>query len=366
MSDIRGHTLSRTAANPLYTRLKAWTRRSARSRAAAASAAVLILGLTAACASSTAASQSNAQTGQAVGSSPRADYGVGDPLIMQPGSTCPSTSTDPAIAKLRAGTKQVALPPDFRPVAAVRCEFPIRTVPGDGEWQFADAQRADSGMAQLVAALRLPSQTAAPGALIACPAMGMAMPPFALVDAKGNIVSPLLPHDVCGFPLQQVTKAVDALPWRTETEQRLHQTRTQAEIDTGCSASYKYLFEYPVSDTPEPWSKVRHPMSPPPTVVCVYAVDPSTFKDYIAIGSFTRGAKLTPAQQTAVVKAFDDASGTGTPAPTCTAKATRFVSVDGPGTMVELDGCKRVRWPNNFMSTAPDSLLQLLASLVIG
>jgi hypothetical protein len=285
---------------------------------------------------------------------------------MQPDSTCPSTSTDPAIAKLRAGTKQVALPPDFRPIAAIRCESPIRTVPGDGEWQFADAQRADSGMAGLIAALRLPSQTAAPGALIACPAMGMAMTPFALVDAKGDIVSPLLPHEVCGFPLQQVTKAIDALPWRTETEQRLHQTRTQAEIDTGCSSAFKYMFEHPAPGTPEPWSKVRKPMSPPPTAVCVYAIQPPSANDDIAVGSFTRGAKLTAAQQAALVKALDDASGTENPAPACAAKATRFALVDGPGTLVELDGCQRIEWPNSFKSAAPDSLLQLLASLASG
>lgn len=331
-----------------------------------ASAAVLILGLTAACASSPGASSSNAKPGQAVSSSPQDNNGVGSAMTMQPGVNCPSASTDPAIAKLRAGVKQVALPPDFHPIAAIRCQSPIRTVPGDGEWQFAIAQRADSGMAELVAALRLPSQTEAPGAQIACPLMAVALPPFALVDAKGDIVSPLLPHEVCGFPLPQVTKAIDALPWRTETEQRLNQTRTQAEIDTGCSSAYKYMFEHPVSGTPEPWSKVRQPMSPPPAAVCGYAIDPSTFNDYIAVGSFTRGTKLSAAQQTAVVKAFDDASASETPAPACTTKATRFATVDGPGTMVELDGCKRVRWPNNFMSTAPASLLQLLASLVGG
>lgn len=281
--------------------------------------------------------------------------------MMPVAQSCPSTSTDPAIAKLRAGTKQVALPPGFQPIAAVRCQSSVRMVPGNGEWDFVDAQRADSGMPQLVAALRLPSETAAPNAQYACPAMLMALPPFALVDAKGKVISPLLPHTVCAFPLRKVMDAINALPWRTETEQRLNQTRTQAEIDTGCSSAYKYLFDHPVSSTPQPWNRVDQPATPHPTRVCIYAVRPPSPGDDIAVGSFTHGAKLTPSQQGTVESAFSHAGEK--PAPACTTRATRFVSVEETGTLVELDGCKRIRWPNDFMSAAPDSLVQLLATV---
>src|SRR6185437_5298611 len=326
-----------------------------------AALAALLAGLSAGCASSTARHASAIPPGQVATTPPGANTGVGNAFMMPPGTDCPSTSPDPAIAKLRAGVKQVALPPDFHPIAAIRCESPIRMVPGDGEWQFADAQRADSGLAGLLADLHLPSQTGSPDTV--CPAVGLVMEPFALVDTSGKVISPLLPTAVCGFPLPQVTNAINALPWRTETEQRLHQTRTQAEIDTGCSAQYKYMFEHPVTGTPEPWSKVRRPMNPAPETVCVYTIEPPAAGDYIAVGSFTRGAKLTATQQTAIAAALGNASQT--PAPACAAKATRFASLEGPGAglLVELDGCKRIRWPNDFMSTAPTTLLRLIMSL---
>lgn len=326
--------------------------------------AALLAALSAGCASSNVQHASALPPQHTATSAPGVGTGVGNAFMMQPGTVCPSTSTDPAIAKLRAGVKQVTLPADFHPIAAVRCESPIRMVPGDGEWQFAQAQRADSRLTDLLAALRLPSQTTS--AETACPAMAMALEPFALVDATGKVISPLLPIAVCGFPLPQVTNAINALPWRTETDQRVHQTRTQTEIDTGCSSQYKYMFDHPAYGTPEPWSKVRRPMNPAPTTVCAYTVGPPATGDYIAVGSFTRGTKLDSAQQTDLATGLGYASQV--PAPACATKATRFASLEGPGAglLVELDGCKRIQWPNAFMSTAPAALLQLIISLSNG
>jgi hypothetical protein len=31
--------------------------------------------------------------------------------------------------------------------------------------------------------------------------------------------------------------------------------------------------------------------------------------------------------------------------------------------LVELDGCKRIRWPNGFMSNAPEGFLQFLTMI---
>jgi hypothetical protein len=324
-----------------------------------AALAALLAGLSAGCASST-AQPLGAPSQQGSGSSSGASVGTGNAMMMRPGGSCPSTSTDPAIVKLRAGFKQQALPRDFHPIAAVRCQTSIRIVPGDGEWQFADAQRADSGLAGLVAALQQPSQATPTDAI--CPAMALALPPFALVDASGKLVSPLLPHTMCGFPLKQVTDAIEALPWRTETEQRLNQTRTQAEIDTGCPSAYKNEFEIGVLGTPQPWSQARQLTDPRPTAVCIYAAQPPVRTD-ISAGSFTHGAKLTSAQQADVVTGLANASQTA--APSCTARASRLALVDGPGAgiLAELDGCKRIRWPNGFMTTAPEAFLQFLTMI---
>lgn len=318
----------------------------------------LLTALAAGCASTNATSLSSSSN--AVG---HGQTGTDHSSMAVVGGTCPSTSTDPAIAKLRKGIKQVALPAGFHPVAAVRCTSQMRKVPGDGEWNFADAQRADSGLSDLLGALKLPSMMAPSGAMYSCPAMLMVPQAFALVDANGNVVSPLPPHDVCGFPLPQVTKAIDGLPWRTETDQRTTQGRTQPEIDTGCDGEYKYLFEHPVPGTPEPWSKVRRPGNPQPEAACFYTIEPQYPDDYIAIGSFTHGAKLTAAQQAMAAAALSEAADA--PAPACSAKATGFAVLDGPyaGELVELDGCRRTRWPNGFIGATPAALSQFLGSL---
>lgn len=278
---------------------------------------------------------------------------------------CPDTATDPAILKLRAQPAMVQLPADFHAVAAVRCVTQDRTVPGDGKWQFSDAQRTDSGLDALLTALKLPSTTAPPGSQIACAAVGIALPPFALVSVSGAIVDPVLPHDICGMPLHQVLDAINALPWRTETEQKVTQIETQAELDTNCAPAYKDQFELPVLHSPTPWSEVRAPFTPGPITACLYTVLPGTGS--ISETTFERGLKLDSSQESAVTQALASMDGK-TPAPACTTAATRFVEFSGGelnGAMLEFDGCHRVRWPNGFMEKGSESFIQALAAIGI-
>ena len=86
---------------------------------------------------------------------------------------------------------------------------------------------------------------------------------------------PRLPHDACGIPLPRVLTTLAALPWRTETAERLNQLQTQPEIDTGCPPAYKDMFEFPVSGTPVPSGLVRGPSNPEPNTVCAYPVVPT-------------------------------------------------------------------------------------------
>ena len=284
---------------------------------------------------------------------------------------CPSSATDPAIAKLKADAALVPLPADFQAVAAVRCGTMLRTVPGDGEWQFADAQRADSGLAALLTALRLPSQTPPTGDF-ACAAIGMLLPDFGLVDASGNVIKPRLPQTYCGLPLNQVLTALNALPWRTEAEQRLNQTQNQQEVKTGCYPQYKDVFELPLPPTPEPWSQVRHPASTLPPLACIYAVEhapkgsssSSGSNGATPAGDFVRGMKLNSARQSTIEQTLN--MNAEDPAPPCTSKATRFAvffGIGADGVAVELDGCQRVLWPNGFTSPAPAMLLEAIAGL---
>lgn len=324
-------------------------------------AAALIAALCVGCASvSSQDSSSSSAVGHSSSSDTTAHQGGGSAMPAI-GGQCPETATDPAIVKLRAQPPQVPLPRDFHPVAAVRCMSQSRMVPGDGEWEFADAQRADSGLAGLLTALALPSQKPPTGTEIACAAVGMLLPPFALVDAHGAIVDPVLPHDFCGTPLKQVLDAMDAVPWRIETEQKISQLQTQPEVDSGCPSAYKDVFEIPVYSTPTPWSEVRAPAVSGPLKACVYTV-PSGGTP-ITDTRFSKGATLDSTQEAAVTRALADIDGT-TPAPACSTTATRFAEFTGlglDGAVVELDGCHRIQWPNGFRQTASAPLLRALA-----
>jgi hypothetical protein len=321
---------------------------------AAASVALLAAG----CTSGAGGGPSTTQGSGVVASSEPTTSGSMQPLVF--GGACPTTANDPAIVKLRANPPQVAVPAHFAAVAVVRCVAEYRTVPGDGEWEFSDAQRADSGLAAFLAALRLPSVTPSPGEAFACPAeVPMSL---ALVDAHGAIVNPSLPHNACGS-LTQVTSAISALPWKTVTEQRISQIQTQSGLDSGCEPQYKDVFELPVPKDALPWSKVRRPGNPEPNEVCVYALS-RTSGSTLTVGTFAKAVRLTAAQQDAVVKALDLTGDA--PAPKCTRTASRMVVMAGPGAdgiIVELDGCQRLMWPNGFVAAAPGALLQALRSL---
>lgn len=147
---------------------------------------------------------------------------------MAMGTQCPSDSTDPAIEALAAKSppSAVPLPAAFKAVAVVRCETQLTTIASNGMRGVALAQRATGGLSALITALRLPSSSPPAGGQIACPAVGVVLPDFALVDAQGRILVPSLPHDECGNPLDHALAALNALPWKTETEQNVSQVQS--------------------------------------------------------------------------------------------------------------------------------------------
>lgn len=286
---------------------------------------------------------------------------------------CPTSAADPAIAKLRADTTQVPLPAGFDAVAVVECKTVAQTVPGDGEWQFADAQRADSGLAALLAALRLPSQPP-PSGTYACTAIGMVQPYFGLVDANGNVIRPRLPQTACGLPQIKALDALSALSWRTEAQQRLNQTQNQQEVVSGCYPQYKDVFELSQPTSALPWSKTSHQANTLPAMACIYAAGymprspGSTTESSAVVGDdFIRGTRLDSVQESALVHELSLVGDS--PAPKCSQTATRFAVLfvtDAAGVGVELDGCQRVLWPDGYLSPAPASLIQTISALGVG
>jgi hypothetical protein len=110
------------------------------------------------------------------------------------------------------GATSASLPVSFVPVSVERCVNGAQTIPGKGLWTTATLQRADSGLAGLVNALRQPPATRRPGTV--CPAVAVIPPQVVLISADGHKLIPLLPASGCGLTQSQVLLALNALRWQ--------------------------------------------------------------------------------------------------------------------------------------------------------
>ena len=104
----------------------------------------------------------------------------------------------------------VRLPAGFVAGAAVICAPALRPLPRHGHVVFTE-RVADHGLAPLVAALRRPSQQPTPGTI--CLTWLVVVPLLLLIDQEGHIVRPVIPHDGCEQPQQQVLAALQHVPW---------------------------------------------------------------------------------------------------------------------------------------------------------
>jgi hypothetical protein len=105
-----------------------------------------------------------------------------------------------------------SLPVSFVPVSVERCVNGAQAIPGKGLWTTATLQRADSGLAGLVNALRQPPATHRPGTV--CPAVAVIPPQVVLISADGQKLIPRLPASGCGLTQSQVLLALNALRWQ--------------------------------------------------------------------------------------------------------------------------------------------------------
>ena len=337
-----------------------------RARTAVVLGSVLVGGLCAACGPSVAhtnigvGSSTPTTSSSSISDSPASANADG---TWTGGTQCPAGSKDPAVVRLgaiAATAPTSLLPADFEAVAAVRCEVVLKTVAGDGIWDVALAQRATIDLDSLVSALRQPSSSAPTDAGFACAAVGVVLPNFALVDAHGRIVRPSLPHSQCGSPLVPALDALNALRWATETQQRLSQVETPAEVGTGCPNAYKDVFDFRAAPAATPWVEAHGAASLKPTTVCEYRVSQVSAAGGIAVGMFDHGLKLSSAQQRAVAAAFADSSVSA--AEPCELQASKFalLTVGGSNLAVELDGCLRTSYPDFSFAQTPAAVLAAL------
>jgi hypothetical protein len=119
---------------------------------------------------------------------------------------------EPACAGWPTGTSSRRLPALFVPVAVEQCVSGVQDVPGKGTWETATLERATTGLAPLLNALRAPGQVRSPSMI--CTDVLTARPELMLISGSGERVVPQIPVTGCGIVRSAVLAALATLPWQ--------------------------------------------------------------------------------------------------------------------------------------------------------
>jgi len=186
---------------------RAWPASLAGPRAVALAAPLLAAALAAGCGSASTELPSPPAASATAGSAAASST----PVATVSGG--PVTPGQPACVGWPTGAVSVALPVSFVPVSVERCVNGAQVIPGKGLWTTSTLERADSGLAGLINALRQPAVAHHPGTV--CPALAVIPPQVVLIGANGEKLIPRLPATGCGLIQSQVLVALDALRWQT-------------------------------------------------------------------------------------------------------------------------------------------------------
>ena len=270
--------------------------------------------------------------------------------------SCP---TDPFTTG--GGADRTPLPPGFAIKTVVRCETVLRAYPDLGEWSVQLAEVADAppdALAQLATELRRPSEPTPSG--IACPAIAMVLPWFAVIDDHGTLLRPTLPTDKCGLPLPGATKALSKLDFTAVDAVRVAQTRAPESIKTGCDQQWKDMvaLEGAKHAGGVTGASVGDLASSPSSVlVCLYQAGP--VDGGLRTGELIKGVTVSG---DAAASLASEAASTGPLSAGC-GDAGKFAVIGG-GAYVELGGCNRVLTTDGRLGAASASLIaQLNAAL---
>ncbi|HET9186611.1 MAG TPA: hypothetical protein VFN80_01540 [Acidothermaceae bacterium] len=270
--------------------------------------------------------------------------------------TCP---TDPFTTG--GGPDRAPLPSGFTIKTVVRCETVLRAYGDLGEWSVQLAEVADApsdGLAQLATELRKPSEPTPSG--IACPAIAMVLPWFAVIDDHGKVVRPSLPTDKCGLPLPGAGKALSTLDFTAVDAVRVAQTRAPESIKTGCDQQWKDMValegaKHPGGVTGASVGDLAS--SPSSVLVCLYQAGP--VDGGLRAGELIKGVTVSGDAAAALAS---EAASTGPLSAGC-GDAGRFAVIGGAA-YVELGGCNRVLTSDGRLGAASASLIaQLKAAL---
>ena len=262
-----------------------------------------------------------------------------------------------------------SVPADFVATTALVCSVGVRTSAGGDAVQVHLEQRADE-IAALLTYLARPSQNSTDPDSQACPAMAWARPYLFLRDADGRWLAPAIPHDVCGFPLDQFTDAGPLYTRLRYTDRVVGRGRvleTAAARASGCAMAWKDMITIEAAGaTPSPLAE-GNPFGEGKIRVCLYSVAKADRSSFTPTGDFVRGGVLDRTQRRRLLTAW-----TGTAAAACRDRATQFAVVQStdadPSLYVELDGCRRIFDPGTGagtarLATANHSLIALIAAV---
>lgn len=295
------------------------------------------------------------------------------------GTSAPTPAPDPVAARCpdsvaegfadyRAG---IPLPDDAAPVAVLRCVVAQEDDPQTGRWTVVRTERATSGLAEYVAALRLPDQPK-PDGDYACTADALLLPWSAVVLPDGSALQARLPVTACGKPLPEVMTALDRLGWRTVSTERVAQAATAAELAlereaaaVGCSYQFKDVVAIEAQDGADDGSRPLVTGSPRDLVACRYSADPAS--DDPVLTYVGGGRRLTPQE---AAQALDALSGAAPTTEACVKRHTAlwglFGADGGAWVVVETDGCGRAASDSGALRTVPPASLAALETLLAG
>ncbi|NUP51175.1 MAG: hypothetical protein HOW97_28265 [Catenulispora sp.] len=263
-----------------------------------------------------------------------------------------------------------SLPADARPVSLLQCTTTVQGAPDQGQWSVVQTVRSTGSVDGFVRALRAnPTKPPEkdPGKNYACPAIGYVEPWIVLVDADGKAYQIQVPRwGVCNGPDPDVLKALDAVPTKVVSTERIQQTLSPQAQAGDCVQQYAEMafvqdqWAQATTGSPPPFFAPKDPTEP--VHACYYKLE-ANYEKAKPAGDFDGAATIPAGQGAALHDSLANAPASTTES--CDTPAAEFAVVTGNafgkgGSVIELSGCKLATSDPGPDHQVPDSLIQAL------
>ena len=237
-----------------------------------------------------------------------------------------------------------ALPADFTPVEALVCATDQRTREDGAVVRVGLERRADD-IAPLLAYLARPREVSDRRDELVCPALAVEPVWLFLLDAAGRWVTPRVPTDPCGLPLDTFSEAGPAyrqLDFGAPVVTELRVEESAEARRSGCAQQWKDPL--PVeADEARPAPVDPEPFAAGEVRVCRYRLAEEERSSQTPVGDLVRGQLLDRGARRTLLDALVRARPASR---ACDQPADRFALVRSTlqdrALYVELDGCRRI------------------------